>query len=248
LTERGYLNDQQNVTIEIEFFFSHLMYLPDYSPLDDIVRKQKQQIMYVQRTTDQSIDSLVFCRRELLAAQSENFQLEKKLHEVQMSLHNPGMANRLSDMGNGMAMNSSAPSTPHVVRKYYEMKYGDKSNGPNLTPTGNPSASSSSSMFNHATSFDAGSAAMNPMAARNGTLPSKGASSSVPQPNVLPGARGNTPFKFPTKLPDSIQTTLANTSQTLQSKLPASLQKLPTSLTQGPTINMLASKLQNAFS
>lgn len=45
LTERGYLNEQHSVTIEIEIFFSHLMYLPDYSPLDDIVRKQKQQIM-----------------------------------------------------------------------------------------------------------------------------------------------------------------------------------------------------------
>jgi len=45
LTERGYLNEQRSVTIEIEIFFSHLMYLPDYSPLDDIVRKQKQQIM-----------------------------------------------------------------------------------------------------------------------------------------------------------------------------------------------------------
>ena len=45
MNERGYLNDQQSVTIEIEIFFSRLLYLPDYSPLDDIVRKQKQQIM-----------------------------------------------------------------------------------------------------------------------------------------------------------------------------------------------------------
>ena len=45
LTERGYLNDQQSATIEIEIFFSHLMFAPEYSPLDDIVRKQKQQIM-----------------------------------------------------------------------------------------------------------------------------------------------------------------------------------------------------------
>ena len=45
LTERGYLNDQQSVTIEIEIFFSHLLFAPEYSPLDDIVRKQKQQIM-----------------------------------------------------------------------------------------------------------------------------------------------------------------------------------------------------------
>jgi hypothetical protein len=47
LTERGYLNDQQSVTIEIEIFFSHLLFAPEYTPLDDIVRKQKQQIMYV---------------------------------------------------------------------------------------------------------------------------------------------------------------------------------------------------------
>ncbi|CAF4930458.1 unnamed protein product, partial [Rotaria socialis] len=40
LTERGYLNEQQSVTIEIENFFSHLMYSPEYTPLDDIVRKQ----------------------------------------------------------------------------------------------------------------------------------------------------------------------------------------------------------------
>ncbi|CAF4234239.1 unnamed protein product, partial [Rotaria sp. Silwood2] len=44
LTQRGYLNEQQSVTIEIEIFFSHLMYSPEYTPLDDIVRKQKQQI------------------------------------------------------------------------------------------------------------------------------------------------------------------------------------------------------------
>lgn len=41
------MNEQQSVTIEIEIFFSHLMYAPEYTPLDDIVRKQKQQIMYV---------------------------------------------------------------------------------------------------------------------------------------------------------------------------------------------------------
>ena len=182
-------------------------------------------------------------RRELQTAQNENFQLEKKIHELQVSIQSPGMANRMSDMGNGLAMGASAPPTPNVVRKYYEMKYGDKTTTAGLAPTGN----ASSSMFNHTPSFDGAQTPMNPMTARNGAGPSKGPSSSVPPPNVTMGARSNT-FKFPTKLPDSIQTTLTNTSQTLQSKLPASLQKLPASFTQGQTMNMLASKFQNAFS
>ncbi len=40
-------------------------------------------------------------RRELVTAQSENFQLEKKIHELQMTIQNPSLANRLSDIGNG---------------------------------------------------------------------------------------------------------------------------------------------------
>lgn len=185
-------------------------------------------------------------RRELQAAQNENFQLEKKLHELQMSLQNPAMANRLSDVANGLPSNTSAPATPSVVRKYYEMKYGDKTPGSNLTPTGN----APSSFYSHTSSFDAGPTGMNPIAARNGLLPGKGSgsASSSSSSNVQGGATKTGPFKFSSKLPDSIQSTLANTSQTLQSKLPASLQKLPASLTQGPTINMLASKFQNAFS
>lgn len=180
---------------------------------------------------------ILFSRRELQAAQSENFQLEKKIHELQMSIQNPHMANRLSDLANGPPSGFNAPSTttPDVVRKYHEMKYGNK------TPNNPPPLLS---MHNNSTaSFEANSLPM-----RNGILPgSKGPSSSVPQPNVTVGARNST-FKFPTKLPDSIQTTISNTSQSLQSKLPASLQKLPASFTQGPTINMLANKLQNAFS
>ncbi|CAF4155225.1 unnamed protein product, partial [Rotaria sp. Silwood2] len=226
LTQRGYLNEQQSVTIEIEIFFSHLMYSPEYTPLDDIVRKQKQQIM-----------------RELQTAQNENFQLEKKLHELQMSIQNPAISNRLSDVANGPQSGISAPNTPNVVRKYYEMKYGDKSSA------GNPPIS----MSNNAASFDGAQSNMNSLPVRNGVLSGKGSSvstssiSSVPQPNVTMGAR-NTPFKFTTKLPDSIQNTIANTSQSLQSKFPTSFQKLQASVTQGPTINMLASKLQNAFS
>ncbi|CAF4850362.1 unnamed protein product [Rotaria sp. Silwood1] len=225
LTQRGYLNEQQSVTIEIEIFFSHLMYSPEYTPLDDIVRKQKQQIM-----------------RELQTAQNENFQLEKKLHELQMSIQNPTMAIRLSEVANGPQSGISAPTTPNVVRKYYEMKYGDKGS------TSNPPIS----MLNNAASFDGAQSNMNSLPVRNGVLSGKGSSSSsssssIPQPNVTMGAR-NTPFKFTTKLPDSIQNTIANTSQSLQSKLPSSLQKFPASFTQGPTMNMLANKLQNAFS
>ncbi|CAF0718297.1 unnamed protein product [Adineta steineri] len=220
LNEKGYLNQHQGVTIEIEIFFSHLMYLPEYSPLDDIVRKQKQQIM-----------------RELQAAQNENFQLEKKIHELQMSIQNPSMSSRLSDATNGLQGGLNRGATPEVVRKYYENKYGEKG------ATGNPPLS----MFNNATSFDAGQSSMNILPARNGGLAGKGPSSSIPQPNVTMGARSSN-FKFPTKLPDSIQNTINSTSQSLQSKLPASLQKLPASFTQGPTMNMLANKFQNAFS
>jgi hypothetical protein len=165
-----------------------------------------------------------------------------------MTIQNPSMANRLSDYGNGpsslgLSAGSSAPATPHVVRKYYEMKYGDsKGSTSNLLATGtnNPSLS----MYSNTPNLDAGSSNTNPLSIRNG----KGPISSVPQPNVTVGARNSTTFNLRNKLPNSIQETIANTSQSLQSKLPASLQKLPASLTQGPTINMLASKLQNAFS
>lgn len=154
-----------------------------------------------------------------------------------MTLQNPGMANRLSEVANGPQTGISAPNTPQVVRKYYEMKYGDKNSA------GNPPLSA----YSNAASFDAGQG--NSMPVRNGAAGGKAAaaSSSVPQPNVTVGARNST-FKFTSKLPDSIQNTIANTSQSIQSKLPSSLQKLPASFTQGPTINMLANKLQNAFS
>jgi hypothetical protein len=182
-------------------------------------------------------------RRELQAAQSENFQLEKKIHELQMSIQNPGMSNRLSDIGNGPTGGISAPPTPNVVRKYYEMKYGDKGSPSTLVPTSNPPIST----FNNTPSFDAGQSNVNSLPVRNGVLSGKGSASSVPQPNVTMGARSST-FKFPTKLPDSIQNTINSTSQSLQSKLPASLQKLPASFTQGQTMNMLATKFQNVFS
>ena len=189
-------------------------------------------------------------RRELQAAQNENFQLEKKLHELQVTLQNPSMSNRLSDIGNGSSLGlssgSSAPPTPNVVRKYYEMKYGDKGSTSNLlaTTTNNPTVP----MHNTTPSFDAAHSNTSSLPVRNGVLPAKSTSSSVPQPNVPVGARNSTAFNLRNKLPNSIQNTIANTSQSLQSRLPASLQKLPASFTQGPTMNMLASKFQNAFS
>jgi hypothetical protein len=156
----------------------------------------------------------------LLAAQSENFQLEKKLHELQMTIQNPSMSNRLSDFGNGQSATglpsgSSAPATPNVVRKYYEMKYGDKGSSSNLiaTTTNNPSLP----MHNIASSFDAGQSTNTSLPVRNGVLPGKGPSSTVPQPNVTVGARSST-FNLRNKLPNSIQNTITNTSQSIQSK------------------------------
>jgi hypothetical protein len=164
-----------------------------------------------------------------------------------MTIQNPSLANRLSDLGNGPSSSgpsggSATPATPNVVRKYYEMKYGDKGSTPNLLATGtnNPSLS----MYNNSPGSDTGLSNTNSLPIRNG----KGPISSVPQPNVTVGARNSTTFNLRNKLPNSLQNTIANTSQSLQSKLPASLQKLPASLTQGPTMNMLASKFQNAFS
>ena len=180
-------------------------------------------------------------RRELQTAQNENFQLEKKIHELQMSIQNPSMASRLSDLANGPQSGINTPTMPPVVRKYYEMKYGDKSS----------TTSSPLPLSNNTANFDSG---LSSISIRNGGFASKGqqlpaspALSSVPQPNITMGARSST-FKFSSKLPDSIQNTLVNTGQSLQSKLPTSLQNLPASFTRRPTINMLANKLQNAFS
>ncbi|CAF1044066.1 unnamed protein product [Didymodactylos carnosus] len=220
LTHHGYLNEHNGVTIEIETFYTHLMFQPEYSPLDDIVRKHKLQIM-----------------RELLAAQNENYSLEKQMHNLQMTIQNPSRG-LSSDMGNlaSAGVGLSAPPTPNVVRKYYEMKYGDKGSTTNLSDQ-------QSTIISSATSSAAIPSSLS-NAVRNGIGP-KGPN-PVPPPMTV-GARGST-FKFPTpRLPNSIQNTLQNTSQTIQSKLPASLQKLPQSL-QNPTINMLASKFQNAFS
>jgi hypothetical protein len=193
-------------------------------------------------------------RRELLTAQNENFQLEKKIHELQMNAHNPAMAStRLSDIANGppgmgLPTGSSAPATPNVARRYYEMKYGDKVASSNVTPsnTNNPN----SSIYTDASSFGQGSSNMTSVPVRNGSMQTKGSPlpSAASTSNVNTGPRTSATFNLRNKLPNSIQNTLASTSQSLQSKLPASLQKLPASLTQGPTMNMLANKFQNAFS
>lgn len=188
-------------------------------------------------------------RRELLTAQSENFQLEKKIHELQMNLHHPSMSHRISDIGNGPVLSmalpsgSSAPTTPNVARRYYEMKYGDKvaTNNPNSNSSSNPPPS----IFPNSAPTN-----LNPLPVRNGSVANKGPllPGNTASANANNTARNSTTFNLRNKLPNSLQNTLATTSQSLQSKLPASLQKLPASLTQGPTINMLANKLQNAFS
>ena len=196
------------------------------------------------------IFKIVF-RCELLAAQNENFQLEKQFHELQMTVQYPPMSNRLSETVNGsstlrFSSGLSAPTTPNVVRKYYEMKYGDKGLTSNLLTTSVNSLSLS--MYNNMPNFDAGQATMHPLSTRTGNLSSRSPASSIPQPNIIFGARNSSSFNLRSKLPNSIQNSITNTSQSLQSKLPATLQKLPASLTERATINMLASKLQNVFS
>lgn len=44
--DSGYLDPDGGVTVEIEWFFSHLLNHPEYSHLDDITRKQKLQMLY----------------------------------------------------------------------------------------------------------------------------------------------------------------------------------------------------------
>ena len=174
-----------------------------------------------------------------------------------MTIQNPGMSSRLPDLANGnlsvgLPGGSSAPATPDVVRKYYERKYGDKGSTSNLLATASGNNSSLSS-YSNPSSFDAGQSSSSSLPVRsNGTLPGKGptttTTATTTTTSAAAGTRNSNTFNLRNKLPDSIQNTIAMTSQSLQSKLPASLQKLPASLTQGPTLNMLASKFQNAFS
>jgi len=41
----GYLDQDGGITIEIEWHYSHLLHQPEYSHLDDIIRKQKLQML-----------------------------------------------------------------------------------------------------------------------------------------------------------------------------------------------------------
>ena len=127
----------------------------------------------------------LFDRRELQAAQNENFQLEKKIHELQISIQNPNASSRLSDVANGLPSGSNAAATPEVVRKYHEMKYGNKG----------PTSTSPLSMYNNATSFDAGQSNMTSMPSRNGVLPGKGP--SVPPPECHDGCTVIQHLNFP---------------------------------------------------
>jgi len=44
--DSGYLDPDGGVTVEMEWYFSHLLNHPEYSHLDDITRKQKLQMLY----------------------------------------------------------------------------------------------------------------------------------------------------------------------------------------------------------
>ena len=43
----GYLDQDGGITIEMDWIYSHLLHQPEYSHLDDIVRRQKLQMLYV---------------------------------------------------------------------------------------------------------------------------------------------------------------------------------------------------------
>ena len=40
----GYLDQEGCLNIEMELYYSHLLHQPEYSHLDDIIRKQKLQM------------------------------------------------------------------------------------------------------------------------------------------------------------------------------------------------------------
>ena len=42
----GYLDQDGGITVEMEWNYSHLLHQPEYSHLDDIIRKQKLQMQY----------------------------------------------------------------------------------------------------------------------------------------------------------------------------------------------------------
>lgn len=101
-----------------------------------------------------------FSRREIQTLQQENYSLEKQLHTIQgvapnnnqpqgprtksfentsaSSTASSGVGTSISSLNttntNLSNVNSSAPPTPNVVKKYYEQKYGSTTN----MTTGNP--------------------------------------------------------------------------------------------------------------
>lgn len=47
MENNGYLDPDGGITVEMEWYYSHLLHQPEYSHLDDIIRKQKLQMLYV---------------------------------------------------------------------------------------------------------------------------------------------------------------------------------------------------------
>ncbi|CAF0783120.1 unnamed protein product [Brachionus calyciflorus] len=152
----GYLDQDEGITIEMELYYSHLLHQPEYSHLDDIIRKQKLQM-----------------HREIQALQQENYSLEKQLHTLQGAnvAPNPAQGPRTKSFENASAsstassgvgtsissLNTTNPNlsnvnqngqvTPNVVKKYYEQKYGSTTNMSTGGPNQNMGMSSGSSQL-----------------------------------------------------------------------------------------------------
>lgn len=135
----GYLQSDGSIIVDMEWNYSHLLHQPEYSHLDDIIRKQKIQMM-----------------REIQTLQQENQSLEKQLHTAKQSLEAANInsnsnnlnSNRPKSNENGptstvpnltsiLGFASSAPTTPNIVKKYMESKYGSNNNTPTSNKTPN---------------------------------------------------------------------------------------------------------------
>lgn len=134
----AYLDQDGGITVEIEWYFSHLLHYPEYSHLDDVVRKQKLQM-----------------QREIQTLQQENYTLEKQLHSFQpgatgqpsnnsaqsgphtKSFDNPSASSSTASSGVGTSISSlntnqstnnmtatAGNSQANIVKKYMEQKYG----------------------------------------------------------------------------------------------------------------------------
>jgi hypothetical protein len=55
----GYLDPKGGINVEMEYHYSHLLHQPEYSHLDDIIRKHKLQMLYV---FFKNFANLVYCR------------------------------------------------------------------------------------------------------------------------------------------------------------------------------------------